>query len=1124
MNEIESQSKSVEALKSFNNIIVTSRLYPPDAPQVATAIDRGYKILKDHLRLYGDLSCSVQGGESSLCGQPLKQETLDLFPNLVVYRQLRLLGLAELIINSTIDRFAFGQLISVFNASAAKIKMEGGGAEYITSLGLASYFPDESGSQDKITINKERTDDLRSRNLVSVRPEIVACVFDKDKRPVIAAELKKKMATTEMAIDILAACVAYILLDVQKEKMIVASPNFPVMLEKADTLIEAKDRETVALGLAKVFVESLKEPALCVVLAQQYTDGFGSLLYNGLMVFLSTEQLAGVMVLFREQLAKARRIGGVQSPQVQFLGKILLALMNSKKGKHFLSTQKVSNLIHKGERERKKQRLEAGIRGILQGNTSLLKNEELLDYLPEAIQHIQKRSGDGDVAVLLKGMVDSFKEGVEKTNQSLLNSIITIVENFAADSQWSQIDLIIEPLMEEVRKGGVGDVLMEKTATLLQQVMQKSWQAGENDRGDKILTFLHQIRLGDIRLAASIKTIVAKVQDKGIIRANLPNLLAQCLRSPKDKTLSSRLIFQGPVALRFLVDALIKADEESDRLTLLELLSSSPNFLSSVVHERLQEHMPWYGKRNLIKLLGESGNEEDAESVLPYLNHDDFRVQREAFLTLYKVGGRNRKRLLLKALEQSSELINIHIIEALASCCDSEVAEKLVEMVMSHERFGEKNRNDLLLHLMETLGKCKCSAAQKGIHAFLSTRGQRATRKISAEVWAAGETALRTLQDEIQETRKKHLQASQLRKNALKQAAKLSKIAMAQRVITGLPQEQAVRTLLSRGQKNEAAEQILELIERAARLRNFVQAESLREWLIEIDSVELSRILRAAEIIDSAKVASIDKSHLEIWGGLYDILTTDEFSAVYHALKHTHYDNEELVIGQGALQGSLFFINSGKVKLYFDDNGSDVLVKTMGRGEIFGSEAFFEASVWTISVAAIEKSDISVLKVDTLEDWAETFPGLESKLSDFCKKSEKIEDLIRQNSTDRRLNQRYKISGRVVSTLLDKRGRSIGTNQKVELRDISEGGISFLVRISQKENARLLLGRKIQINLPEMEKFGDGFTLIGDILSVRNTFAVENDYLLNMKFDKLLDRKQLDDIVIAMPSESQAIK
>ncbi len=181
-------------------------------------------------------------------------------------------------------------------------------------------------------------------------------------------------------------------------------------------------------------------------------------------------------------------------------------------------------------------------------------------------------------------------------------------------------------------------------------------------------------------------------------------------------------------------------------------------------------------------------------------------------------------------------------------------------------------------------------------------------------------------------------------------------------------------------------------------------------------------ILQAAEIIEQKKFAAIDKSHLEIWSGLYDVMTTEEFTAVYHALQHKEYASEEVVISQGALQGSLFFINSGKVKLYFDDQGTEVLVKTMGRGEIFGGEAFFEASVSTISVATIENSQLSVLQLDTLRELTSDFPGIEAKLYSFCKKSESIEDFIKESSNDRRSHKRYRISGRVVTTLVDNYG------------------------------------------------------------------------------------------------------
>lgn len=1127
MNQTEQQAMSIEALKSFNNTIVTSRLYPPEAPQVASAVDRGYKSMKLYLRQYGDLQYALQGGMPFLCGQPLNQETVDSFANLVVYRQLRLLGLSKLVVSSEMDRFAFGQLLQVFNASVEKIKNEGGGLKYITNLGLAGYFPDESGESGEKNLIEGHADESRTRKPAAVRPELVACLFGKDTRPVIESELQKKMVITESAIDILVAGAASILQGIQKKKMIVASQDFPLMVAKAGALI-GKDKQTeVALGLAKVLDENLKEPALGVLLVQEYSAGsaaFGSTLYDGLVGFLSTEKLAGIMRFFKEQLIKARRVGGADSPQVQCLGKALMLLMNSKKGKHFLGAEKARIIIHEGEKERKKRRLEAGVQGFLQGNTSLLKSEELVDYLPHAVRQLQKKTGDAEVSILLRHLTASLQTESEDVRQPLLKSIITIGEDFLAAGHWSHVDLLLKPLIEQVRKGGGEDALLEKAFALLQQVMQKSWQDGENDRGDGILSFFHQIRSGQLSFSPAIKAIVAKVQDKGIRRAYLPQLLAQCLAAPHDERLSYRLILQGPVVLRFLVESLINTDNAPDRIKIIDLLTGNPHFLPAVIHERLQEHMPWYGKRNLIKLLGETGTEADAENILPYLRHDDFRVQRETFLTLYKIGGRNRKQLLLRALEESSESIKVQVVKALANSCDAEVAGKLVDLLASHEQFSEQNRNDLLLQLMDTLGRCPYPVAHKGVDAFLQTRGQRATKKISEQVWSAAEKALKFLQDELQETRKKHIQASQLRKNALKQAAKMSKTAVMQRVITGLPQEHVVRSLLARGDNATAGKQLLELIERAARLRNFVQAEKLREWLAEIDSTALGPLLLAAEIIDREKIAAIDKSHLEIWSGLYDILTTDEFSAVYHALKHKKYENEEIIVNQGVLQGSLFFINSGKVKLYFGDQGSEVLVDTMEKGQIFGAGAFFEASVWTISVAAVGTVEISVLKLDALQQWAEDFPGLDAKLQLFCKKFENIEDFIKRTSNDRRQYKRYRIAGKAATTLLDDRGRSIDIGFMAELCDISEGGLSFLLRISQKENARLLLGRKMLLHLPRGMNATAGITLAGDILAVKNTYAVENDYSLHMKFDTVMDRRQLHDVVTLMREESAVIE
>jgi hypothetical protein len=93
-----------------------------------------------------------------------------------------------------------------------------------------------------------------------------------------------------------------------------------------------------------------------------------------------------------------------------------------------------------------------------------------------------------------------------------------------------------------------------------------------------------------------------------------------------------------------------------------------------------------------------------------------------------------------------------------------------------------------------------------------------------------------------------------------------------------------------------------------------------------------------------------------------------------------------------------------------------------------------------------------------------------------------------------------------------------------ELFDISEGGISFLTQIPPNENARLLLGRKIQLKVPLRVESGEGLVLVGDVLAAKDNHGAANEYSLHMKFDNLLDQKQLHDIVTALHEESQVTK
>jgi len=1107
--------KSVDALKVFNNAISTSRVYPPGSPQISNAIEVAYKGIRLFLQNYGLLRFSFDGESLLLCGQPLTEEILVAFPNLIVYRQLRLLELSQLVITPEMDRFAFGQILSVFNAPAKKIQIEGGGLEFITGLGLASYFVEKEAEEVKKVVEQESKSSA-PKKMEKVQMELLASLYGKDKRAEAQLELKKHMADSSSAIEIFAAGIGHILSNIQAKKGLAAHQSFSMLFENGEGLIGEGNRAQVAQGLGRRLIESLKTPALCVFLSQEYSHGLGRTVFDSTTSLLNKESFSKIIVILKEQRAKAKLIGGENSSAEQFLDQSLLRLLNTEKGKQFIGVEKARSLLKKGELDRKKSRFQVGVRGVLQGNLEHLQSDEFVALLPGAVLQMAKNNDVVNVKALLAKVIEQFESTNTSEHGPLQKCLVVIGEKLVANNKWESFDILLDPFMNFLRKVTAEDVFLERIVNLLHLAMQNSWQSGENYRGDTILTLFYQIRTGHISKTASIRSIVGRIQDTGLKRARLPKLLDKCFAAPQNEVLGYRLIYQGPIAIRFLVESLITIDNYDHRIKIIDLLTDSEEFLTPIIHERLQEHMPWYGKRNLLKLLGETGNEGDAEAALPYFKHDDFRVQREAFLCIYRIGGKSRKQLFMTSFDDSSELIKIQIISAFVAFCDQEVAGFLSGLLVGYKDFSEKNRDTLLSKILETLGRCTCPEALKGVKAFLQTKGQRSKKDIDSQVWDVAEKSLSYLEDDLQEVKKKR----QLRKKALQQLAQMGKSLDKRGIITGLPQEQAIRGLISREDMAGVKEQLIQLIEKISRLRNFIQAGQLREWLIQIDPTDLGSIMQAGEIIDQEKVAAIDETHLEIWNRLYEALTTEEFSAVYHSLSHNRYSGDEIIVNQGAMQTSLFFINSGQVKLYFGDQGNEVLVRSMGSGDIFGAGAFFEASVWTISAASLGKTDISVLKLDKLDHWKDAFPALESKLRDFCANFESVENFIKRSSNDRRHYERHKVSGSISIELLDGKGQNVGVNSTVELIEISESGLSYVARIPQKETARLFLGRKVELQLPTGKQPAEHIKNIADILAVKSMSQEENNYSVHVCFEKPIGKHLLQKILMALPRES----
>ena len=312
--------------------------------------------------------------------------------------------------------------------------------------------------------------------------------------------------------------------------------------------------------------------------------------------------------------------------------------------------------------------------------------------------------------------------------------------------------------------------------------------------------------------------------------------------------------------------------------------------------------------------------------------------------------------------------------------------------------------------------------------------------------------------------------------------------------------EAQINELVAAGDTDTAVKLLFDLIVDQAKRKNFKKAEELRDRLYDVDAMALTEILKAGEIIEQEKTESIDQDHLEIWPELYNTLSEEETNALFHALKEVTYDIDQTVFEQGTPNRNLYFITAGSLKLVYQDDEREILLKTLEPGDVAGHATFFSISMCTTSLHTLSNVTLNVLSQTALEEWEESFPALKSKLEDYCLTLDKSRDLIKAQGIDRRKYERFRVKGKILVQLLSKKHQPMGKPFKGDIADISEGGLSFFIITSKRETARTLLGRRLGMKFLIPTRAAPLKTFQqGTVICVN--YHLKNDYSIHVSFD-----------------------
>jgi len=846
--------------------------------------------------------------------------------------------------------------------------------------------------------------------------------------------------------------------------------SFEQVLQRYDTLLDKEQQLKVATQAGAQIAATFDEQELGLILVQKYKTLFGEQLYQQVISQLSQDKLAKLTDQFRA-IAEGRspRPGDVDDKEVEAAYNRLLQTVRGEKMRAIIELHSKQRQIQEQER---RQSVKGGLDHLLHGNFSDLENKEFCQDLPETVRGLLLNNNEKTADSVLMQLAVALQHGKPAIRANAFRTLAAIAEQLMHLGQWERLAKLLPALQQGLQLQGIDEHGSQQALTAIGTLTghylseERYPLACETTQLLQTLSTAEPSASANPHLRAQAQETLKTLCSQPI----LEQLLDRYLHSEVHQEAAGRLLVQlGMESAKFQLQQLINNESRFERKRLLSLIKQAGNPAVSILLEQLHKDSPWYVVRNIIRLLGEVGSPALFATIRPYIHHSDPRVQQEVISTAVKIGGDHLKDFLLHALQHVDDSLKIKVINHVATAHDERFVRPLTELLESVKPFLGKSKNDLQISICKTLG---------------AIGSRRATASLNRVAQSKNVLGLAGYSDEVRQAA----------------AQALEQIRQATALQTEWDQEET------------AAEEQPDSRETTAGPANPVQAaERQRERIDAIDDLPLGEMIRASEIIEQERRGVRTGDDLEIWAELTDRLGTDEFRAIHQQFIERRYKPEETIVAQGEKNDSLFFINQGSIKVSHLVGSRELFITSLNRGQIAG-ENFFTPSFWTVTLTSLTPSRLYLLPQTALDTWKEQFPGLRAKLYDYYSACNNICSMIERKGLDRRREQRFNLSRKIQVQPISSLENPIGRGFRAETADISLGGLAFLIRISRQENARLLLGRRMQIVLPVGGK-AKFFHLKGMVIGVQPFHLQDNGFSAHFKFDHRLEQQELQSIL-----------
>lgn len=756
-----------------------------------------------------------------------------------------------------------------------------------------------------------------------------------------------------------------------------------------------------------------------------------------------------------------------------------------------IAKEQVREDILRNERQQAEKHLRTLVSELNNGHHEVMLNNDLMNNFPSFILNHSDKSNDDDVGNLLNALsscvVGNDKHIRERSVTVLSMCLSDYTQREKHNFTRSIVGNLVRWLGYETRFVSVsGTICVQLAGYCKNNIVNNSLEEASH-----ILNVLHQIKSGILLRNNAIQSVVCRTLDTIASDQILEKLTGLYLHGSNGQRQQTEKILSclGKKSTSYLLDTLLSTSRIEDRNNLINLISICGSDVESVLNEFLDKDYPWFALCTIINMLTSINESKHIPAIIPLLEHEDLRVQQQVVDSIIEAAGDEKGKHLLTALSKVDDELKASLIGQIGHSSEPDATEIFLDLLAQRDEFSPNVRDAILKNLVVHV---RLSTSIRAVNLLTMILEERSKHSNPSD-----DSIAQAIKLSLQILKARFHPKDQGRQVKQRQASFNKTISLRQKTEA---LDNKVKELINSGQAEVAGQLLYRECKDAARTQQFDIAKQIKNQILETDPNALAEVIRAGEIIEEEQSSIVIANHITIWRDIYDSLSTTEFNTFYIAMKVCEYSSGSIIVQQGEKSQQLFFVNSGSINMTCSNGEEEVFLKQIGPGEIAGDESFFNVSLSTITLTATANVNVQIIHRQEFDILLQKTPELESFLFDYCVNHEQISGLLKTTGEDRRQYKRYPLSRSVKLTLYKEHGNLSCKSFKGKMADLSCGGLSFIIGITNKNKSKALLGRLIETSLDGLDN--EPIVCKGKIVAVRQKHERKKEYSVHVQFEK----------------------